>query len=625
MIVICRTSTRGQSHQNFTQPITSSAGIYFDYLGTLKINNAHLKILIPLDISHIKPHIQNIKYALDTTRHLCQESHIVEISTECHNMLQPLTVRYQDMNKEFESISHLLDNRVKRSAWIGGIGSLLKQIFGTLDEDDALRYDEAIETVQTDQAKLASLMKQNILVTTSVMTSYNSTLNKIKNNEANLNTAIDRLSLSLQQISNTTNGLIILNNINEIFDSLETSILTLSFQLEDITNAVLFSSHNTLHPAIITPQQLYRELADNYRHLPSDLELPVTLDINSMYLVLRICKVVCYYINNKIVFLLEVPLVKAVNYMLFHNIALPTPYNSKEPHSFSLIIPNNKYIAMTKDKSHYCNVNDLQQCKTVQSGTYICDVTNVYAVDAKPTCESELLSKVISEIPVQCETKFISGKLDIWKTLANNKWIYIQSESTKISIDCVDSRLYETNILGTGILSIPDGCVGFCKSTTLIPKYNALNISSPMNYIPDYNLLNDNCCNIIKFNSVTENVPHVHLQDIDLDQFNSKNKIITESLLNNLNTIENKPHIVKYGTHYSSLVIIVIIIILTYGAYLVYKKLTCKRSRRTGNNQPTSIKLKDVKRSSPQPTSEITNDLDSDTEIGHIAPLRTQV
>lgn len=143
---------------------------------------------------------------------------------------------------------------------------------------------------------------------------------------------------------------------------LETSILTLSFQLEDIINAILFSSQNILHPAIITPSQLHQELADNYRHLPSDLELPVTLNINSVHLILNISKLVCYYVNNKIVFVLQVALVNTREYVLFHSIALPTPYKPNEPNSFSLIIPNNKYIAMTKDKSYYSIFDDLETC-----------------------------------------------------------------------------------------------------------------------------------------------------------------------------------------------------------------------------------------------------------------------
>lgn len=603
---------RGESYQEYLQPITSSSGIYFDYLGDVKISNGYLKILIPINISHFGPHIQNIRAALDTTRYLCNQTRIIEIDSICTNRLQPLTARYQDLETEFDSISHLIENRFKR-AWIGGIGSVLKQIFGTLDENDAIRYNDAIESVQNNEKHLASLMKENILVTTSVITSYNKTLNKIKDNEINLSEAIDKLSSNLKSISEQTNGLQIIFKVNQIFNNLETSILTLSFQLEDITNAILFSGQNVLHPAIMTSSQLYRELANNYRHLPRDLQLPLALDMNSIHYIISISTLVCYYINFKLMFILQVPLVNIKEYTLFHNIPLPTPYDSKEPNKFSMIIPNNKYIAMTKDKLHYCIFDDLKECKVVNPGNFICDVTNVYAADAMPTCESELLSKVIREVPKQCDTKFVYGKLDIWKPLMNNKWIFVQSEANKISIDCLNSKLYESTIFATGILTLPNKCIGRCRSTTIIPKY-IINITSPVNNIPNFNLMNDSCCDLARFNNLIEDVSPIKLQNIDLDEFKS-NKIALNALLDNLKKIDNSPHIVRYGTHYSGLIIFILCLILMYLFYLAFKCF-CK---------PKDNRLFQIPIISMPSTARDTDTRDPDIELTQVAPVRTQI
>lgn len=609
---VYRASAQGQSYRKYLQPITSSSGIYFDYLGSVKISNGYLKILIPLNISHFGPHIQNIRAALDTTKYLCNQTRIIEIDSICKNRLQPLTVRYQDLETEFDSISHLIENRMKR-AWIGGVGSVLKQIFGTLDENDAIRYNDAIESVQDNEKQLVSLMKENILVTSSSITSYNKTFNKIKDNEINLNQAIDNLSSNLKNISEQTNGLHILFKVNQIFNSLETSILTLSFQLEDVINAILFSGQNILHPAIMTSSQLYRELANNYRHLSRELQLPIALDMNSIHYILSISTLVCYYINFKIMFVLQVPLVGIKEYTLFHNIALPTPYSSKEPNKFSLIIPSNKYIAMTKDRLHYCTFDDLKECKVVSPGNFICDVTNVYAADAIPTCESELLSKVIKEIPRQCDTRFVYGKLDIWKPIMNNKWIFVQSVPNKITIDCLKSKLYETTIFGTGILTLPNNCVGRCRSTTIIPKY-ILNITSPVNNIPNFNLINDSCCNIVRFNDLIEDVSPIKLQNIDLDELKS-NKIALNSLLDNLKKIDNSPHIVRYGTHYSGLIILILCLIFLYFCYLAFKCF-CK----PGDNRTYQLPFHST------PTRAIDTDTrDSDIELSQDAPVRTQI
>ncbi|CAG9563366.1 unnamed protein product [Danaus chrysippus] len=380
--------TRGEPQRNYVQPVTSSSGLYYDYLGNLKINNVQLQVVIPVDISHFKPHIKNIENTLETLKYLCKQTRIEQIDQECHNLLQPISARFQDMSKEFSAISHLLDNRSKRSAWIGVIGTAMKHIFGSLDENDGMRYNEAITTLQNDEKRLATLMKENILVTSSTLKIHNDSLFKIRENENNLVVAIDKLSLSIKNITELTNGLQILINVNEVFNAIEAAIITLSFQLEDVTNAIMFSSQNVLHPSVITPKQLYQELVDNYRHLSNDLELPVALNIDSIHLILSISKTVCFYIRDKIVFVLEVPLVNTKEYVLFHNIAIPTPHNPKEPNSFTLIIPENKYIAMTIDKSHYCVFNDLGVCKSVGTGNFICDLQNVYSTDAKPICET---------------------------------------------------------------------------------------------------------------------------------------------------------------------------------------------------------------------------------------------
>ncbi|VVD02732.1 unnamed protein product [Leptidea sinapis] len=270
------------------------------------------------------------------------------------------------MYKEFSSISHLLEKRSKR-ALIGGAGTIIKQIFGNLDETDGLRFNDAITSLHENQIKLASLMKNNILLTTSTISSYNDTVNKIRVNEINLNKAIDKLSIKLANVTNATNQMLLHFNMYQILNNLETSILTLSFQLEDLTNAVLFGDRNILHPSVITPQQLFKELVDNHQYLPSDLKLPGKLDLSSINVI--------------------IPLVSITEYVLFHSVALPTPHNLDKPNTFSLILPSSKYIAMTKDKTHYCTLNDLDICKNIVPGNYICDITNIYSSGMKPICE----------------------------------------------------------------------------------------------------------------------------------------------------------------------------------------------------------------------------------------------
>lgn len=559
-----------KGQQAYIQRINASPGLYFDYLGKIRIDNGRLNVLIPLDVSHLKQHVENIEHALNTGLNLCTETRIIE-SLECHSILQPLTTRYHDILREFRSISELLDNKFKRSAWIGGIGTGIKHIFGNLDEDDGIRYDEAIESIQNIQKELATLMKENIMVTTSIVSSFNKTLNKIKINEANLNIAIDSLTTSIRNMSNELETRFYMN---QIFNFLETSILTLSFQLEDIVTSILFSSQNILHPAIITPYQLYQELADNIRHLNFNEELPIHLDINTMHVILNVSTITSYYNNKRIVFVVTIPLVTPVEYNLYHVLPLPTPHKDHDPNSYSMIIPRNKYIAMTRDNSYYCGLDSLNDCKILTPETFICYIPNTYSSSINPTCEIELMTKVISVIPVQCETKFIFGSVSLWKPLSNNKWIYVQSDPTKVSVDCPGHELYDIKVLGTGVLSVPSKCTAFTKNMKFITRHVSVNVSSPT-YNLEFNILNDSCCNLPKLHSLIDSVSPAStiLKNIDLDDLNIKNnEKILNSLLHSTDKIINEPHIVKYGTHYSILTVVIIIILYLVSKIYIYYK-----------------------------------------------------
>lgn len=502
---------------------------------------------------------------------------------ECNNVLEPLTIRYNDMVSEYSSITHLISSKRVKRAWVGGIGTLAKTIFGTLDENDAIKYDNAIRNIQDNEKRIASLIKQNILITTSSLSEFNDTLHKIKLNQIVLNEAINKFSISLNNITTLSNIYDIENNIHSILNSLEASILTLSFQIQDITNAIILTSKNILHPSILRPSQLYQELVDNYRYLRVDYKLPVSLTLSQIHVLMNISNVVCYGLDNKIMFVLRLPLVSPKEYNLYHTIALPTPYKNVNPNSFSFIIPNTKYIAMTKDKLEYCNLESLKECKAINHREFICDVMTVYPTSANPSCESEIMSKVVNFLPKQCKTQFIYGNIDLWKPLSNNNWIFVQSQTNKLYLECQDKNIIELNIMGTGIVNVPINCVAYCKSTKLIPKFNnfVINVTSIKS---DFNIINDSCCIPDKFKFKIKKESPIELNNFDLDIFTKESRSELNSISSEADKILDQHPIIQYETHYSILLIIIICIILLFCILKLY--LYIKSSGRFPFNFP---------------------------------------
>lgn len=555
------------SSADIIEPIKEATGIYFDPVGTFKLSNNYLHILVPIDIGYIQPHIDNIKSALGTARFLCQQN---ELSvSKCHNFLQPLTSRLDTISKDYSAISHLLPDRDKRSAWFAGIGSFFKQVIGTMDEDDSIKYNSAIQHLENNDKKLSSLLKDNILLTDTALKNYNETLKTIKNNEAQLGNAIEKLSALLNNVTHMPKGLYIESKMNEIYNELSSSLLTLSFRLDDIINAILFTKSHSIHPSILTPKQLYEELTHSVKDLNKNSELPISLSLDSIHTLIDLAQLSCYFINRKVVFVIKIPLVYKSEYVLYKPIIVPIPHDVDQPNSYAMIIPHCNHIAISKDKITYVclQLQELNKCVKTINQIYVCSNLDIHSVQDMPICETEMLCKIINKLPQQCETKLVYGNIDIWQELKNNKWLFVKSEPTKLTLEC-NSQITEYKLLGTGVISLQPECKAYCKGRefTSKPYYNT--VIKPI--ISDFNLISDPCCDKDKFMLIKSKLKPLRLNDVHLE------KLVTVSnhqLISDIDKIINEPSpFIKYESHYPIITYCILILLLIFIFYKLCKK-----------------------------------------------------
>ena len=94
-----------------------------------------------------------------------------------------------------------------------------------MDENGAIKYSKAIVTIENNQTQLSKLIKENILVITSSLSSAKETLNKFNANEQQLNYTIDALCRSQHNLSLLSDNLYLKSNINEILNTMEITLL----------------------------------------------------------------------------------------------------------------------------------------------------------------------------------------------------------------------------------------------------------------------------------------------------------------------------------------------------------------------------------------------------------------
>ncbi|KAF9413693.1 hypothetical protein HW555_008139 [Spodoptera exigua] len=164
----------------------------------------------------------------------CKDFSSSKIQQDCLNALSALQNQHDNNVKKYSSVSYLVNSnkRYKRGLIDAG-ESLLKSFFGTLDAEEALKFSNAIHQVETDEKQLAHLIRDNIHVIMSTITTFNNFISKLSENEQRLNKNLEVIDKGLQLISNS--------NDNKM---------------------------NVLHPTIICLHQLYNELEQNRNNMP---------------------------------------------------------------------------------------------------------------------------------------------------------------------------------------------------------------------------------------------------------------------------------------------------------------------------------------------------------------------
>lgn len=78
---------------------------------------------------------------------------------------------------------------------------------------------------------------------------------KVKDNEQKSNQNLVTIENTFDRLSQTTDNLDIKAQLSLLLSSLENIIIMLSFDINDVNDAILFSK--ILHPTVLSPAQLY--------------------------------------------------------------------------------------------------------------------------------------------------------------------------------------------------------------------------------------------------------------------------------------------------------------------------------------------------------------------------------
>lgn len=481
------------------QKFQNSNGFYADSIGILKITEKNWHVATYIDLENFNKNFDTVKNIINEYHTFCRENDYKNFNDQDSFIEKKLS----EIEVEKNEINYMLNNHIREKRSLGPlkyIGSTFRYLFGTLDETDKTFFDKNIERLDNSDNTILSLIenqteiiKNKFLRCDQNFLHYNEELNKSRILVKNKTTIINRI------MSYTS-------FINRFLSDLEVDTYTL-------IDAIIFANIGQLHPKLINHQNV-QNLIKSIKLCESSYELPFS-EFPSLYEISKIAKIIIYYNNNKIKFIINIPLLEKETYSPFRHYSVP--HRLQNSSLFAFVLPNFQYTALNVDRDKYITFNEenLRKC-TKNEEMYFCDIQPIYQINTNNPCEVKILLQKTFEIQKECDIRVKEFKQTIFQKLSKeNTWIFFFPNKSQISIIC-NNFIYNEILEDSGIIHLEPQCKAktntiLLKSTKVKKVVKSINI---IQRFPDVNVslagqINSSDINILKnqenFNKIDQN------------------------------------------------------------------------------------------------------------------------
>lgn len=580
-------------------PIYNSSGIYFHTINNLRIYNSHWRLLTYINITNYNEKYNKIGNMIKDFEESCDMSKSLEI-----NSLQQLCSQYNHQAYNFlleissnkEHVMRIIDRpknnyRTKRGL-INIVGRVSNVLFGVCDDTDAEYFYSKIRDLEISNSRVSQIADAQIQIMQSIISNVNSSLLEINKNQINL---ADKYNYLLHEMQAEKIALGILNfktALEERISLLNIILMQYAFETENLVNIINMALQGLVHSSILDTNTLKNQIKNVKTQLPIGEGIPIDLDNSGISELLRLITTNIVYVENVLIFIIEIPLINNYEFILYKNIPLPINIHDN---NYVIIAPTSDYIAIDKSRIYYLELSEVQisKCKQI-SNMLICPYDQqLHYLDK--SCELTIFRKP-GVLPDLCNLKNVNFNFSIWHRLENtNSWIYVTIKDN-IIIKCKNSS--ETVVLsinGTGILDLDNQCEANTDDGTLLIAKKKITTKMYKDFIPQLDMLIDWKTQL--------NIADITLNNASI--LNKGNSIVKNNLfklteysksLEELKHIKTKNNIMDTINFQLYLIITVIIIsiglVITIILYLIIKNKQCKTFNSVNN--PIENKIYDT-------------------------------
>ena len=419
----------------------------------LKLGNAQNKIdhwtfIQIFDISNIINEFLYLQEDFLKIKNLSQDPNIREVDRiDFLDLCRSTETLKNKIKKQIYQLNPLNYKKLNKRGLVNGLGAIIKLITGNLDEDDAQKYENAIDRLNNNQIKIKTLIKDQITLLDKSINAFNNTIRSIGKNQKLISDRILKIENSINQVEQRNIKFYQFSVISMLISQLTTTFQEISDTLEKIEIAITFSKLNVFHNSMIDPNELLNEVKLINNHL-SNNKLPFEPELQNILLFEKSMNIKSYSQNNKITFILEIPIVEMEEYDYYHLYSLPVIQND----TFFFVLPQSKFLALN-DKKFIALEN---KCLQVSPEEFLCqDGSPMQIKEEDAPCEVQLLSYAKNVTNCQPVPVYITDT-KIQK-LENNKWIIVSPKNVVLKQKCFKVRENKI-LLGTFLLEIDLNC-----------------------------------------------------------------------------------------------------------------------------------------------------------------------
>lgn len=386
---------------------------YHSFLQHVDVHELQEKVnLVQTQLNNISPHLNNNTLSLF-------EPHIEYLKEKLQTVLDQL--------QSFEI------SRSKRGL-IDGLGSVVKSITGNLDYTDALRFNNAIKSLQDNDNKLLAEFNNHVSLTKDWVTQHSKIIDNIVDNQNKLAALATNISQSLEK---GNHELIQYAHLGQTILIVSDNVDRLSQEITKLQNVLAFIRASTAHHDVISLNSI-STIVKKLRSIYGSNKV-LDIGVREYYDIIQLGS---YYIGNEIVIVYKFPIILSQIYNLYKISIVPNK-------NHEILVPHFQFLAIHLKDFKYIEA----ECPKSTKG-YLCEeIHNIYS-RTSPDCIAALVSTQ-QRLP-ECKPVAISLQKPAYEKLDDRHYTISFPAPTRIRLSC-GQDLYKM-LQGSYLAIIPHNC-----------------------------------------------------------------------------------------------------------------------------------------------------------------------